>query len=323
MTDFEVRRDDLRQTRFVDGSGEGNVRIERFALTANNVTYGVMGDALSYWTFFPASEEGWGRVPVWGLGTVVATGQTIYGYFPMSSSVTMELDETLVDRSPHRAELPPLYNRYVPVDAGGDGTDAMLLLRPLFGTSVLLDDFLGDVGETLVLGSASSKTAYGLAFLREGPVVGLTSARNRDFVESLGVYDRVLAYDEVEALRGEPVVLVDMAGDERVRQALAAAADVRRTVLVGATHWEAASADGFGEQSEFFFAPSHMEQMAERIGRDGVQRRMGEAFAAFLPRAGDVMQIEHHTGPDGLTEVWRSLVDGDVDPRRGHVVTLG
>ena len=76
--DVEVRRDDPRQTRVVEG-GEGNVRITRFALTANNVTYGVMGDSLSYWTFFPASEEGWGRVPVWGLGEIVETGETIYG----------------------------------------------------------------------------------------------------------------------------------------------------------------------------------------------------------------------------------------------------
>ena len=55
MTDVEVRRDDFRATRVVEGA-EGIVRIDRFALTANNVTYAVMGDALSYWQFFAASE---------------------------------------------------------------------------------------------------------------------------------------------------------------------------------------------------------------------------------------------------------------------------
>src|SRR5918998_4063884 len=169
--DVEVRRDDYRTTRVVDGPA-GGVRIDRFALTANNVTYAVMGDALSYWQFFGASEDGWGRVPVWGIGEVLETGQWIYGYFPMSSHATMQLDEQLFERSPHRAELPATYNRYVPIAPDTPHLDELLLLRPLFGTSFLLADFLGGDEAPLVLGSASSKTAYGLAFLREGPVVG-------------------------------------------------------------------------------------------------------------------------------------------------------
>ncbi len=327
MTDFEVRRDDLRQTRFVDGAGEGNVRIERFALTANNVTYGVMGDALSYWTFFPASEEGWGHIPVWGLGTVVETGQTVYGYLPMSSSVTMALDGELVDRSSHRSGLPGVYNRYLPLAADAERLDEMLLLRPLFGTSVALEDFLAGAEGTVVLGSASSKTAYGLAFLLAWagrPVVGLTSQRNRGFVEALGVYDRVLAYDEAGSLSGEAVVYVDMSGDAGVREAVHAAADVRRSVVVGATHWEDVGSGGGGDEApELFFAPTHLEAMTERLGAAGLRQRMGEAWSAFMGRVDDFMAIEHHSGPDALERLWRSLVDGDVDPRRGHVVTLG
>ncbi len=39
---------------------EGAVRfaIEKFAFTANNITYAVAGDMLNYWSFFPA-EDGW------------------------------------------------------------------------------------------------------------------------------------------------------------------------------------------------------------------------------------------------------------------------
>ena len=57
--DFEVRRDDLRTTRSVDDGtpslddGQALLRVSRFALTANNVTYAVVGEAMSYWTFFP------------------------------------------------------------------------------------------------------------------------------------------------------------------------------------------------------------------------------------------------------------------------------
>ncbi|HEX8085653.1 MAG TPA: DUF2855 family protein [Solirubrobacteraceae bacterium] len=319
--DVEVRRDDLRATRVLDGGEDGNVRILRFGLTANNVTYGVMGDALSYWRFFPAADEGWGRVPVWGIGEVVETGQWIYGYFPMSSHVTMTLDDRLFERSPHRAELPATYNRYLPVAPDMPHLDAALLLRPLFGTSFLLADFLAGEEATVVLGSASSKTAYGLAFLLDGPVVGLTSARNREFAESLGLYDRVVTYDDVAALGGEEVVYVDMSGDAAVRDALHGAATVRRDVVVGATHWEAAGGGGEWE-TEFFFAPDHVERMTERVGGAELQRRMGEAWDAFAERVGDFMEIEHGEGPEDVQRVWRSLVDGDVDPRRGHVLTL-
>jgi hypothetical protein len=327
MTAFEVRRDDLRQTRFAEdsgGEGEGAVRIERFALTANNVTYGVMGDALSYWSFFPAAGEGWGRIPVWGIGTVLATGETIYGYFPMASHVSMRLDERLFERSGHRAELPATYNRYMKVAPDTPHLDEMLILRPLFGTSFLLADFLGDGDETIVLGSASSKTAYGLAALLSRRVVGLTSARNRGFVESLGVYDGVVTYDAAGALGDEgPIVFVDMSGDAGVIAAVHRDADVRRLVIVGVTHWEQAGGGG-GEQpaGEFFFAPSHIEQMTERLGPEELQRRMGDAWDGLMGRVGGWMEIEHGSGPDHLERVWRSLVDGDVDPRRGHVVTL-
>ena len=83
-----------------------------------------------------------------------------------------------------------------------------MLLRPLFATSFLIDDFLADEGllepGTVILASASSKTALATAFLlsrRRGPeVIGLTSAGNLGFVEGLGVYDRAVTYDQVESL---------------------------------------------------------------------------------------------------------------------------
>ena len=322
--DVEVRRDDLRATQVVDGE-VGNVRVERFALTANNVTYGVMGEALSYWRFFPASGDGWGRIPVWGLGTVLETGETIYGLFPMSSTAALSLDESLVDRSEHRRELPAVYNRYVRMAPDAPHLDATLILRPLFGTSFLLEDFLGDDGASVVLGSASSKTAYGLAFLlarRGRPVVGLTSARSVGFVASLGLYDRVLPYDDVEALRGEEVVYVDMSGDAGVRDALRATAEVRRSVVVGATHWESLGDGPGAEGAEFFSAPTHVEQMTERLGGAEMQRRMGEAWTAFAGSVDRFMEVEHGSGPDEVQSVWRALVDGEADPRAGHVLSL-
>ena len=323
MSVFEVRRDDLRTTRFVDDGG-GNARVDRFALTANNVTYGVMGDLLSYWEFFPAGDRGWGRIPAWGVAEV--DGRLVYGYLPMASSVAMALDDDLVERSSHRAGLPATYNRYIQVTPDMPQLDEMLVLRPLFGTSILLSDYLGEDDGAVVVGSASSKTAYGFAFLLGRRVVGLTSERNRDFVESLGVYDRVLTYDEVAGLAEEEgdVTFVDMSGDRAVRDGVRAALGdrLRRDVAVGATHWQEAGDTLEGQGTEFFFAPSHIEQMTERLGGGEMMRRMGEGWTALMGRAGDWMTIEHVDGPGELERVWRALVDGDADPRAGYVVRL-
>ena len=103
LVNFLVRRDDLRQTKFASAPaaarlapGQALLRIDQFAFTSNNVTYGAFGDAMSYWNFFPA-RVGWGRIPVWGFGTVIAsqhqdvkTSERFYGYYPMSSHVVLE-----------------------------------------------------------------------------------------------------------------------------------------------------------------------------------------------------------------------------------------
>ena len=52
------------------------------------------------------------------------------------------VDDELFERSPHRADLPATYNRYMPLAPDTPHLDEMLLLRPLFGTSFLIEDFL-------------------------------------------------------------------------------------------------------------------------------------------------------------------------------------
>src|SRR3712207_5248439 len=286
MPDVEVRRDDLRTTRVVDGEapaedlGDGRVqlRVERFGLTANNVTYGALGDALSYWNFFAAGEEGWGRVPVWGFGDVVASGaegvaagERFYGYFPMSSLVTYSVragGPGFVVTDPHRADLAVVYNQYQRTPPDVPHADEMLLLRPLFATSFLIAAHLRDHdhfgASAVVLSSASSKTAYGVAHVLRDDVrvIGLTSARNRDFVEGLGLYDGVVPYEEAaDALGGgdEALAFFAIAGDAAVREAVHRAAGdrLRHSELVGATHWDqlgGGQGDLPGPAVSFFFA---------------------------------------------------------------------
>ncbi|MDP1466123.1 DUF2855 family protein, partial [Klebsiella pneumoniae] len=69
------------------------------------------------------------------------------------------------------------------------------------------NDFFG--AEQVVISSASSRTGYSEAFsiglqqTGKGPeveVIGLTSAGHRDFVEGLGLYSKVLAYEDLDQL---------------------------------------------------------------------------------------------------------------------------
>ena len=63
MSDFLVRRDDLRTCRVADSAtpeleeGQALLRVQRFGLTANNITYAVFGDGMRYWDFFPAADS--------------------------------------------------------------------------------------------------------------------------------------------------------------------------------------------------------------------------------------------------------------------------
>ena len=222
-----VRQDQLATTRLLTtddtplAEGQVRVRVESFALTANNITYAALGDMLNYWQFFPTGEAGWGIVPVWGFGTVVqslhpavAVGERLYGYWPMASQAVLSPQRVnptgFSDGAPHRAGLHAVYNHYLRTSTDGlyraDNEDVQALLRPLFITSWLIDDFLADQqffgARRMLLSSASSKTAYGTAFQlaqRDGiEVIGLTSPGNVAFCESLGCYSRVVTYDALD-----------------------------------------------------------------------------------------------------------------------------
>ena len=77
-TDFIVDRANLREGKFVTTQlpelkpGQVLLHVDKFALTANNITYGAAGDSIGYWKFFPA-QDNWGRIPVWGYADVIAS----------------------------------------------------------------------------------------------------------------------------------------------------------------------------------------------------------------------------------------------------------
>ena len=353
--DFLVAKNDLHSCRFEDaaalepGPGQALLRVDAFGLTTNNITYAQFGDAMSYWSFFPA-QDGWGRVPVWGFAEVSASGvpelevgMRVFGYLPPSSRLLVAPAHVsahgFTDASAHRQALPGAYNRYASTSADqlydAEHEDEQLLLRPLFLTSYLIDDFLDEAdffgADTVVLSSASSKTAGALAFqlsLRERAlVVGLTSTRSTEFARTLCVYDHVLAYDQLDSLPPGRVVYVDMAGDAALRSAVHGhyRDELAHSAVVGATHY-----DRMGEVPEalpgprptFFFAPDRIVKRAADWGADGLERRMADAWHPYVQWAGGWLDVIHGHGPEAVQSAYLDLLDGRIDPAKAHVLSL-
>ncbi|MFM7140961.1 MAG: DUF2855 family protein [Alphaproteobacteria bacterium] len=353
---FEVARGDFHETRFVESpvprpaaDGQVLLRVDRFALTANNVSYALTGDMLAYWSFFPA-EGGFGRVPAMGFADVVESrhpevkaGERFFGFYPMGSHLLVEAAEatrgSFVDVAAHRRDTALAYRQYLRSTADpmheASREDAILLLRGLFLTSFLVNDFLLDNGgfgaERVFISSASSKTAIALAFClsrrKGGRAIGLTSERNLAFCRGLGCFDEVLPYDAIDGIEpATPAVFVDHSGDRKVvggvHRRLGDA--LRHSAVVGATHWseKRPERDLPGPAPAFFFAPSQLEKRRAEWGPEGFERKLGESWREFLGFSDRWLRVVHGRGRADVERAWGEVLDGRAKPEEGHVLSL-
>ena len=329
-TDFVVARNDFKQCKLIETHlpdpdalpDDTLLVIDRFAFTANNITYAILGERLSYWRLFPAPAD-FGNIPVWGFGDVIASknpavpeGERLFGYFPMATHLVIEAGNVskrgLRDTAAHRQAVAPVYNAYArvandPAYAGRQG-DYQALVRPLFMLSFLVDDYLAENeffgARSVMLSSASSKTASGLAHLLHGRkkirLIGLTSAGNADFVRSLGCYDEVIAYDRVSTLPADtPTAFVDMAGNADLR---AAAPTFRRRAQI--------------------FGPGRADASELRSRRGGTAGRQTSMVLRTrpYPQAHEGMGTGRHRctivrGVGGFRAYARPVAQGDRKPR--------
>ena len=366
---FLVARQDLRTVRIAPdrdapaarplADGEARLEVAHFALTANNITYAAFGEAMKYWQFFPTEDAAWGCIPVWGFATVaesradgVAVGRRVYGYLPMGTHLVVQPARVgahgFTDAAAHREGLAAVYNQLVFCDAdpGYDATQEgqQAVLRPLFVTSFLIDDFLEENrffgAQRVVMSSASSKTAFGTAFcLARRPdrlrIVGLTSPANAEFTRSLGCYDEVLLYDDVPALdRSLTGVYVDFAGNAALRRAVHECLGdaLVYSCSVGGTHWhDLGSGSGLpGPRPTLFFAPAQIKKRAgpppQGWGPGGLQQRLAEAWLAFMQPVNDPHQpwlrIRAASGAPAVEAAYRALLDGRAAPREASLLAL-
>jgi hypothetical protein len=349
---FAVDRDDLARTTLEAGDapdladGEALLRVDRVGVTANNVTYAVLGTAMRYWEFFPPGarglDPGWGLVPLWGFAEVAAStvpgvdaGQRLYGYLPPAGHLVVRPDRVadtgFRDSSGHRAGLPSPYNAYR-LTTGDDAyrpelEDLLVLFRPLFFTSFMLADRVLDRdaygARQVVLSSASSKTAYAAAFELHGRgprLVGLTSPGNVAFTRSLGCYDDVLSYDGIGGLPAVPTTYLDLSGSAATRLALRShlGDHLVRDIAVGLT----GQAPNMDAADEFFFAPDQMRKRSQDWGREGIDARFAEAWHRFAGAVGGWVDVRVGAGPEALREAWLEVLAGRAAPRVGHVIRL-
>ena len=354
-----IRKDQLSHTELRTlpdaplAEGQVRLRVDRFALTANNITYAAFGDAMTYWGFYPRGKDGWGIIPVWGFATVtqslhpgVAVGEKLYGYYPMASSLVLQPTklnaQSFVDGAEHRTALHPVYNQYMRTSTDpyytADTEDIQALLRPLFITSWLIDDFFADNqffgANTTILSSASSKTAYGTAFQlkqREGiEVIGLTSAANVAFCESLGCYHRVLTYDQLDQLAADTAcVYVDFAGNAPLRKGIHSRfTELKYSCSIGGTHVDnlGGSKDLAGPRPVLFFAPAQIKKRIGDWGGAEFGKRMVLAWKAFTQAVTKSnppwLLVEQHQGTQAVSQAYTLVLAGRGDPRVGHMLSL-
>ncbi len=359
-TDLIVNKSDLSDVSLVGsptadtepGPGQVKLRVDRFGLTSNNLSYASAGDILGYWNFFPATEPSWGIVPVWGFATVVASnhdeiavGEELFGYLPMGRYLIIEPHDVNAahcsDRFTHRADLHPWYNRYYRVANDPSSSAASQHLQPLLWALhmtgwMLANQFAdnGDFGcDQVIVASASSKTAVAFARsmqtreeeLGDSPRrVGLTSSTNAAFVQSLGCYDEVRTYDAINAVAMEgTAALVDMSGNAEVVSEVHHGFGDRLldSIRIGSTHLSArGDTEGLpGPSRRFFFIPDVAEARAAEIGHEAYHAEFAAAWAEYGSWVSDFVSVDASTGPEAMKDAYLAALSGTHNPATGLI----
>jgi len=362
MKALQTLKSDFNKTRLVSinepsiSDNQIKLKIERFSFTANNITYAVAGDFLKYWHFFPASNEDgsdasstWGHIPVWGFAVVtesnssdIAVGERFFGYYPPTEYCVMQPSATnpatFIDGSAHRSHLPGGYNLYRKVSDQVDvlADNEQSLLYPLFATAFSIVDLCAEYdwygADHAIILSASSKTSIGLAYAinytKGAPKpIGVTSSRHKNAVESLGIYDQVFSYDEIDQLENETkCCIVDMSGNKNLLGSLHKiyGENMMSTLSVGATHWDSLEVnDGIiQERTHQFFAPSQIESMIKRFGPQGFSQQLGAFIQESFVKTRSWLKFEELDSIESLSSIYPDVCAGKIDANTGVMVVL-
>jgi hypothetical protein len=364
LTEIWIEKSNVSNTKIVKkelrsdhlNADEVLLKVDSMGFSANNVTYSVFGEKMGYWGFFPADDT-WGIVPMWGFASVlesnhaeVKVGEKVFGYLPMATHLVITAGKTspthFFDISEKRKSISPVYDNYVRcvTDPGyQDNREAWQLnYRPLFMTSFVLDDYVGESlmaseqpVQQVILTSASSKTAYGAAHLlmkhkaERGlnyQVIGLTSASNKGFTQDLDCYDQVLSYDDIAPLGEDELSWVlDFAGNKSLLLNLKKqfVDNLDKLVLIGSTDVDAQQDKPDGHlDSEFFFAPSQVKRRTGEWGHAGFAERYAEAWQSFAMHMNDKVAVAEYSGAKAIEALYHTGLDNKLNNLEINVLSF-
>ncbi|MAI06501.1 MAG: hypothetical protein CMM14_04370 [Rhodospirillaceae bacterium] len=365
INQFQTRKTSLIDSRLVNqqldleiyNSGSIVLKIEKLSFTSNNISYGVAGEKLGYWKFFPPlknKSNEWGCIPAWGFAKVIHSknenlmiGEKFFGYFPLADILIFDevniSGNTMIDMSKHRKELPLVYNTYIKVsDNPDDETDNLkALLFPLHVTAFCLCDFLQDVSyyqsEQILILSASSKTAIGLAQgldeIKGVPdTIGVTSPNNIDFVKDLKSYTHILSYEDLDKIsHNKKTVIIDMSGNRKILGSLhnSLKENMIKCITVGMTHWDSETIPKdilsqmmIRERTEFFFAPTHIKKRTKDWGERGFNKKINTFMKARIIQSKNWIKIKEIKGLNNFSSMYDNFTRGTIKPEEGLIITL-
>ncbi|KAJ2999849.1 hypothetical protein HDV02_001627 [Globomyces sp. JEL0801] len=321
------------------------IKLVHFGLTTNNITYVGLETH---------GHKDHANIPVWGVGVIVKsthnhlkTGERIYGYFPITQFYILTPNRV----SPSffdvlRPQLPVdryVYNQYF--RANGDPEfslkqeEHMMIYRPLWTTSFFLEDFLTVHhffnSDQIIISSASSKTSYCLALLLQNSkknkkVIGLTSKNNLNFVNHLGLYDKVVTYDQLEKIDSNlKVVYVDVAGNLELNHKIERyfQTNLMKLISAGMSHFESGQKPTFNptvsndERFISFFAPSWIQKRFKESKNELIVKRK-VAWNQLLAFADRYIKLTFVYGPIETEQIYLNMLNGHVEPNQGFVISL-
>lgn len=185
-----------------------------------------------------------------------------------------------------------------------------------------------------------SVTALGTAFAfkrqqRETPkLIGLKSHKNLPFFHSLGIYDQVLSYDQVDQIEtGVNTVNLNFSGDydiiRRVHRHLEH--DLVLSLNIGLAHWENvdSAADLLSPQPGVvgpmpmpFLMFNRIIEVEAKWGGDQLQDRFQQNLEPFLKFVGCHMKLLTGKGDTDVTRLCGKVLNKRVAPDEGVLLSV-
>jgi hypothetical protein len=185
--------------------------------------------------------------------------------------------------------------------------------------------------EQIVVTAASSRTGLGLAAalqhsMPDTRVVGLTSARNLDFVRDIGVYAATFNYDSVRDFPVVGTTIADIAGNHAVLRALHShfGASLKYSCRIGDTHQSGGPATALpGPAPVTFFAPDRILQRRAEWGLVGFHQRHAMAWDDLATWMQSRISIQEGSGQQAIADAYQRIVRGDINPRIAETFHFG